>query len=400
MKLKLKSLTLLATITGAMALTACGSMSKKGSGSDKNKEEAKPTVTTSEFATTVTGLPLDGKPVSSEKVELNFAIVDANGVAVTASDAQYQCRNNDATTALPCTVSPFVVAGLKDGTTYKVTVSATLTVDGVKIQTGDVSATFKVALPPNTRLANFALGNTLQVGDAYQVNVPAGQHVTEYSTSKTTGVLSYYRIMVESDPYYLGNHTCTDSWDRGLVSMSPAGQALLYCHSTPTRDAYKTRNEFRLAHNHIELATDTALVTNENEERISLAVYDKDFELVETRSRFVNACQNNRRAMIRVPMLPNFFLGTNPEKVNFWFCDTYQPDRDGRPQLWRVGAFYNSDLIDWNCPLAPGCGAGRSYDRAVEAVYMIRANASVFTPELFAKKAQSRILEFVSKLTP
>jgi len=405
----------LIVIAALAVATSCGSAKKSKSGGSSgsapgadgpagetgNQQDGESAVVkTDEFLAQVGGVPVTGQPVKTDRLELNFAVVDRKGQTVNPTDVQFACRVNDSEKVLPCTMTPFVVSGLQNGMSYKITVSATFSLDGVKVQTQDVTASFTVDFPPNTRPANYALGNILQVGDAYRMTVPAGMHITEYSSSKTTGVLSYYRIMVESDPYYLGNHACADSWDRGLVSLSPAGQPLMYCHSTPTRDAYKHRNEFRLAHNHVEIATDAALVTSENGERLSMAAFDADFELMDSRSRFLNACQNNRRAMIRVPMIPNFFLGTNPEKVNFWFCDTYQPDRDGRPQLWRVGAFYNSDEIDWNCPLGRDCGAGRSYPRAVEAVYMVRANAAVFTPELFARQAQERILETVAKLTP
>lgn len=286
---KLVRIAALGLLTG-MVFSGCGDASSKG----KSNSEQTPgeqggstggassagqnnAVKTSDFATSVSGLPEVGSPVRAERVELKFAVVNRDGQPVSAADISYQCRLNDSEKTIPCSGAPFVISGLKDGT-YKVTVTATFTVDGVKVQTADVTTVFAVELPPNTRPANQALGNVIQVGDSYQLTVPAGLHITEYSSSKTTGVLSYYRIMVESDPYYLGNHSCTESWDRGLVSISPAGQPLMYCHSTPTREAYKTRNEFRLAHNHIEIATDTALVNSENGERLSLAAYDTDFD--------------------------------------------------------------------------------------------------------------------------
>src|SRR5262249_28832018 len=152
-------------------------------------------------------------------------------------------------------------------------------------------------------------------------------------------------------------------------------------------------NEYRLAHNHVEITTDTKLVAADNQERLSIAAFDSDHEFMNVRSRFWNACQNSKRDSITVPMIPNFFLGTHPEKVDFWYCDTYQKDVDGSPVLWRVGAFVDVDHMDWNC-------SDCKYDRAVEAVYMVRANASVFTPEQFAKTAQTRILDVMKKLTP
>ena len=136
-----------------------------------------------------------------------------------------------------------------------------------------------------------------------------------------------------------------------------------------------------------------ALVTQEAHERLTFSIFDEDYEFMASRSRFYNVCKNSTKDFITVPMLNNFFIGKNPEQVDFWYCDAYLPDNTGRPSLWRIGSFHDVDHMDWGCH---DC----KYDRAVEAVYMVRANAGVFTPYDFAKVAQKRILDVMTKVTP
>lgn len=399
----------------SLLLAACGGKhGGSGSGSPENKGGEASAPAGMDVETTVQGAPEAGKPVNADRVELKFGLSDEDLAKLGLALDYYECKfSESAVTWVKCMV-PFVYEGLENGREYSVTVRARLKkIDTQEIvYAKEVTSTWKVdrSAPQTGDSGNGNSGNSgdsgdqgnggirigglasqLQVGSAYQIKVADGLHVTEYSTSKTTGVLSFFRIM--NDPYYLGNFGCENSYDRQFAQRSASGETMLYCHSTPTRDQYKGEHEFRLANNHVEVATDTALVTKESQERLTFSIFDEDYEFMTRRSRFKNVCQNSPRNYIDVPMIPNFFLGKNPETVRFWYCDTYLSDVDGSASLWRVGAFYDIDHMDWDCN---DC----KYDRAIESVYMVRANAGVFTPYQFAKTAQVRILDLLTKITP
>ena len=384
--------------------------SDKGQGPVQNPQQA--------VATEADGAPADGATVATDSLTFTFKVdgADLNGGQIVLQGFECKLGDNDTFKTCGGDKTPFILSGLKHGESYALIVRGILkdTVTGATFYAAELPLHFKVDLSapgaasdpskaqspgqgnipgPVTTDGTRTLSSQLLLGSAYEVDVPAGLHVTEYSSTKTTGMLSFFRITNEADPYYATQYTCNQPWDRLIASIAPAGDALMYCHSTPTRDAYKADSEYRLAHNHVEVATDTKLVGTNDQERLAVAVYDSDFEFANVRSRFWNACQNSERRSITVPMIPNFFVGTNPEKVDFWYCDTYQTDVDGRPVLWRIGAFTDVDHMDWNCD---DC----KYTRALEAVYMVRANAAVFLPAQFAKTAQTRILSVLKKLTP
>lgn len=369
------------------------------------KDEAAPAADQGvELNTEISGLEADQGKVQRSVVELKFAVAGRDSLNQDFKPEGFECKFGKDEKYIPCNGTTFTISGLKDGGEYR------LEVRGLVRQTSsqkilaakeaaqefkvDLSQGDQVPVVPGVGRTN-ALSQHLQVGALYQVDVPSGMHVTEYSTSKTTGVLSFYRVLPEADPFYLGNFSCTNGWDRVVASMTPAGAPLMYCHSTPTREAYKTENEFRLAHNHAEIATDTALVTDLAQERLVVSSFDQDFELLASRSRFMNTCGNRPIKFIEVPMIPDFFLGNNPQKVKFWYCDTIIPGMDGSPETWRVGAFYENDVIDWSDP-----AQSSKTSRGIEAVYMSRANASILVPEYFARHAQVRVLDVLKKVLP
>lgn len=371
------------------------------------------------LATQVEGAPADGATVAASTLTLTFKVEGAELAAGQLTLQGFECKvgDDDAFKACGADGKSLVISSLKHGESYTLVVRGVLkneltgtivyaaerplhfkvdlNTDPTQTTTTQTTTTGPAPLPGTPAAGAHALSNQLLVGSAYKVTVPEGLHVTEYSSTKTTGVLSFFRIANDSDPFYETNFTCNKSWDRMVASMAPTGELNTYCHSTPTREAYKNEFEYRLAHNHVEIATDTKLVTDSSQERLSVATYDADWEFVNVRSRFWNACQNSpeSRKFITVPMINNFFLGKNPENVDFWYCDTYQKGLAGEPVLWRVGAFVDVDHMDWDC-------SDCKYGRALEAVYMVRANSAVFTPELFAKQAQTRIMSVLDKMTP
>jgi hypothetical protein len=340
----------------------------------------------------VQGLPAN-QTVETDSLSLRFEL-STDPTAQGFQLDRYECQLDLSGAFVACNGEAFVWNGLVPGKTYSLAVRAVLRRIGSQEMVYTSPVQYEFSVSPNARTrADQTLSNTVLLGSAYKVKTPDGMHITEYSTSKTTGVLTLFRVLPESDPFYLNNFVCNRGWDRVAAAISPAGETLNYCHSTPTRDAYKLENEYRLAHNHVELATDTRNVRSDWQERLAIAVYDPDFEFMTSRSRFYNACQNSEVNVLRIPMLENFFIGRTPEHVNFWYCDTYQADPDGEPVLWRVGAFLDHDEWDWQC-------ATCSYPRAVEAVYMVRANAAVFMPASFGRLAQERFMGIVDKLTP
>jgi hypothetical protein len=201
--------------------------------------------------------------------------------------------------------------------------------------------------------------------------------------------------MPESDPYYLGNFACKKSYDRLVASITPSGEALAYCRSTPPSHIYKKSEEYRLAYNHVEFATDASKATAQNYERIAIAVFDDQFEFMSARSRFYRVCGGSKIESMKVPMLNEFFSGVNPSKVQFSYCDVILPGMNGSPEQWRVGSFTDQGY-DW----AANTNTRRLSPPTVEMTYMMRANHEIFTPAEFAKRVQDRILKALEKVSP
>lgn len=412
---------LMSWIIAGAAATGCGdTYTKHGSGStpppaDQPDQSNQQGVVTSN-RTLIQGA--NGNSIKIPEGDARLAF-DVDGPDIESGALKvkgYECRIGAEGKFFGCDGSAFVLTGLKANQNYNLTVRGLLepkdapttppagaadaptvaqdaTVD-IEVSEPETSSG-ETASPPGSEQSTGSslLSHSLQVGGAYLLSVPEHMHVTEYSTSKTTGVLSVFRILPESDPNYLGNFECNESWDRKLVGISPSGTAFNYCHSTPTRGSFTRSNETRLANNHVEIATDPLEVTTENFERISVSIFDSDYEYVTPRSRFVNLCQDRRKSYIDVPMLNNFFLGRNPEQVRFWFCDTVVPGADGSPEIWKVGMFNDVDSYDYNCR---SC----NYTRAIEMVYMSRPNSENLLPEYFARSAQTRILKVLNKVLP
>jgi len=422
--MKSRSNLTLATRLGAVSLaslslmTACGGSSGKGDGAKPDVTEKTATGTTGgasnfDLQTAIVSAPASDKPLRSSVFQTDFALSGSDATNPALTFDSYQCRIGDAGDWIPCGGKPFTLSGLQGGVQYRISVRALLrdsatqriiiareatSVFVVDLSGGDQAGSnvgIPGSLPPPglTGQPVRTLATALQLGAFYRANVPAGMHVTEFSTSKTTGVLSVFRILPESDPYYLGNFACNRGWDRLVNAITPAGEQLAYCHSTPTRAAWKADNEYRLAMNHIEIATDTKVATPENYERLSVSIYDADRELTRSSSRFWNACLNSTIKSIRVPMVNNFFYGRNPEQVDFYYCDTIMAGPNGESETWRVGAFHDVDAIDWNCSEC-------TWGRAIEVTYMARANSRIFLTDDFAKFSQKRVLDFIEKVRP
>lgn len=250
----------------------------------------------------------------------------------------------------------------------------------------------------------------MALGSGFAWNLDQETHVTEYSTTKTTGVLNFFRIAQgdgpQMDPYYLGIEHCGGPWDLPVsrsnrFTNSPTYR---YCQSTMPREVYKAENEFRLALNHIEVASNphpnagwNTDSTPPGYERISISVFDADYEYMNSRSRFWNLCQNSwQKNVYNIPMLNNFFRWDIPADVDFFTCEAILPNPiSGEPEEWRVGAFFalrGGRHMDFGC----GC----SYPEAVEMVYMTRPTAGTMFDFQFAQVAQSRILDGLIRTQP
>jgi hypothetical protein len=254
--------------------------------------------------------------------------------------------------------------------------------------------------------ASLYFGNPIALGYGFKMRVPAGMHITEYSSSKTTGIMSTFRISPESDPFYLGNYACRFDFDRLTRRLSPAGAEFDYCHSTPTREIYKQMNEFRLANNHVEIASDADVMsqdgaTPQGYQRLTVSVFDTDYEFMNSRSRFHNLCGNApvRHVFQQLPMLNRFFLGQVPDRADFWSCNVKMSNALGGPvETWRVGAFFSIRGGSY----VPTCSGPAlcSYPEAVEMVFMALASPENATPEDFAQQAQGAILSTLERSIP
>jgi hypothetical protein len=188
-----------------------------------------------------------------------------------------------------------------------------------------------------------------QIGSFYEYMIPQDMHVTQYATTKTfNNQLSFYRVMADSDPYYVGNYGCYQDFDRRISAASPSGKVYDYCHTTPQRDLYKWLTDFRLANNHIEVATNADEINPYNHERIMINVFDTDYEFMHDRSRFEQLCMNKRGTIQKTPpirFMDRGFWGENV-KAEFFMCVAeLASSGPGLPQAgdeWWIGAFFIS----------------------------------------------------------
>lgn len=401
----MKFTTLTIVLAGTAFLTACSNNSGSGSQAPEEQKNEQNDAESLKLMTAISADGVEDGVLKAADAKLAFSVGAADQIPDYLKLERYECKMGEKLEWKACSVDTFNITNLRTGDVvdfYARAVFLDTRGNGYifaqqarvnfRVQLTDSPVVGPATLPAGVNAIR-ALSDKVQIGSAYEVSVPVGMHITEYATSKTTGVLSFFRILPESDPYYLGNHSCARDWDRVVAGMDPAGETLLYCHSTPTRAAYKVHNEYRLAYNHVEVATDTNLVTPEKQERVSISIYDADYDLMASTSRFNELCQNADKRKIDVPMIPNFFIGRNPETVDFFICDVYLPDMNGRAVQWRVGSFYDVDHVDFNCD---DC----RYPRAMETVYLSRVNSGIHLDANFARVAQKRIIDLVSKLTP
>ena len=243
------------------------------------------------------------------------------------------------------------------------------------------------------------------IGSFYEFVVPPSMHVTEYSTTKTYNCqLSFYRVLSDFDPHYIGNALCNGYGDRIITALTPRGAQLDYCHSTLQDDVYKWLTDYRLANNHIEVGTDADIVEANPmaHERIMINVFDADYEFQRSRSRFEYLCMN--RPLIKSPFIKivNDFWQREELRAEFWMCDVDLPGTGpGFPGIeqWRVGAFFMvdqfSELPNMYCNTCEF-----SSKKALEVVYMARPNETNWRPENFARSAQMLFLNSIRESQP
>jgi hypothetical protein len=249
---------------------------------------------------------------------------------------------------------------------------------------------------------------SFQVGSFYEFAIPEGMHVTEYATTKTyNNSLSFYRVMSDSDPHYIGNYSCDRLFDRKIQASTPAGEILDYCHSTPTSDLYKWLSDYRLANNHIEVATDHDIIQQDqfSHERIMINVFDRDYEFMRSRSRFEQLCMNRIGAISHTPaiaLVQDFWLA-DELRAEFWMCDTSLVGSGlGLPgsEEWRIGAFFIVHDGDGFPDLACSENCNYKNPSLLEVVYMARPNTSNWVAEVFARTAQERLLPNLRRIQP
>jgi hypothetical protein len=177
---------------------------------------------------------------------------------------------------------------------------------------------------------------------------------------------------------------------------------------TPQQAQFKGMNDFRMAYNHIEIATDpnggaqaqSGQYANVSPyENIMINVFNPQYEFMNANSRFVNLCNRRpvgqpgiqpTRPVENVPILPGFFLGTLPQPVTMWVCETMTQGAYGQGQIVKVAGFFV------NAPgFTPGCAT--TYNSAIELVYTSVPMGSDTIDAMFVRRAQERILNMLTR---
>ncbi len=327
-------------------------------------------------------------------VQITFALIDGS------QGATFECRVGREGQFASCS-SPLRVEREQSGGIPDVTVRPI-----VNGQYGvEDTISFASLVGGNGQALQMVGSIPLLIGNNYNFVVPEGMHVTEYATTKTLnrGLMSY-RIMPESDPLYVGNTRCDQSFDRIIPAMSPSGQPMQYCHSTPPSDEmFKFMTDHRWANNHLSVATDIDRVAADrnNYEMMMMNVFDSDPEFVRSKTRFWDLCHNavgGRIDVVRHVTLMRNFWGERV-RADFWMCTAIlsNPVPNGLPEYayYRVGTFFITDLDLHQQPVVtlPDMNCGTCTYRMphlLEVVYAARANNSNVTPEFFARTAMQR----------
>ncbi len=276
---------------------------------------------------------------------------------------------------------------------------------------------------------------SFQIGSFYEYLVPNDMHVTEYATTKTyNGALEFFRIMPESDPFYLGIYKCDGEFDTRMTAARPDGNGFNdYCQSTPQRDLYKWLTDYRLANNHLEVATNQELINGYNQDKILINVFDADYDYLVGRSRFDQLCMNKRGTITKtfrpIRFADNDFWG-EAVRADFYMCVTELAGVGPGTfpisgEKWWVGAFFihqdtesfpmyecythqdspagSYDTADYDSTVYDGkykpefCGTFRN-KHVLEVVYMTRT--PYMDPADFAHGAQQRFRKNLFELSP
>jgi hypothetical protein len=200
-----------------------------------------------------------------------------------------------------------------------------------------------------------------------------------------------------------------------------------YCLTTPpNRDMYKWLTDYRLANNHLEIATDPQDVVHNpnltpgmglpNHERITINVFDRDYEYMQDRSRFEQLCMNRRGTITKTPpirFIDRGFWGENV-KAEFYMCTEHLvgPGFGGLPNggdKWWIGSFFiTSDGLNlprYECFThkyhgdydANWCGKFKN-PSLLEVTFMTKT--PYMDPADFARNAQAQFLKNLVELTP
>jgi len=259
------------------------------------------------------------------------------------------------------------------------------------------------------------------LGNFYKFTVPQGMHVTEYSSSATIGrTIDAFRIRTESDPTYVGNTRCDESFSTDFMALSPAGEPLKYCNFTPNDNLFKYLTDARWANNHLAVGTDASVVGQnpQAQEAIMINLFDQEPEFRRERTRFWDLCKNAVGG--RLDVINNITLTLNfwgmPVQANFWTCTTVLSVRkpNGLPEYayFRVGTFFITDRDEASGTQVTSVPAGApvmggmpnmncatcsySFPHLMEVVYVARANDTNITSGFFAQTAQRKFIQALS----
>lgn len=258
-------------------------------------------------------------------------------------------------------------------------------------------------------------GSSLPLGQGYAVSLPDQMHVTEYSNYYGWDGLSFYQLVTGEDDLYSRIQDCRGRNKVRADYANPSGAVFTYCKTTPNEDEYKAQNGFKLAFNHVELASDMSsvpagsssnapLVTPQGYERLNVSIFDVHFEYQSANSRFLNLCGGRKISWYRIPLVNQYFYWEIPSEAILYVCENDNlgnPVSGQRDQVWRIASFFfvRGAQFDVGTRDSHDCQCyPQSTDReAVEMVYMTN---SPLSENQFARQAQGRILEVLQSTRP
>ena len=341
--------------------------------------------------------------LTNNKLRVSFGLKSGS-----AQNVKFECKENGALAFAPCSEpAAHTISNLKKGSQVSLTVRpVSLTNNEVgdsdslnlRIDQGSSGIIAEELLPAGGAVVQQGggivtgssssdvrfFGSPLKIGD-YQFGIQQNFDVVQYTTNRTVNAF------LDADTLIDGESTFCDGTmiNRGISQ----DRILPYCrrHLPSGPQAVEWLRSEGLTPNSLVVQT-PGNALNGDFERISLSFYD------DSRSEYANYThafefycgaktgdQSSVGMIGNVPLINNYWHGVNPGVVNFRYC-TREIVVDTQLVNVMIGTFVNQE----NQVCSP-------FGHALEVVYMATINQSNFNPNMFARKAQERILPTLTK---